>query len=295
MLRILKDERGHARQAAHNATHTRAEISTAARPFSGSSNLSTPGTSTPAASSSAAASDDEAAAATAQLISAKAHRDRLLAFQSQNARRTRIHDEAADFETPDAGTSQWASASERALQLKRQQKVLREQEWSAKPEYERKRMVVSLEIKNGKAVKTVRRVDDAAARAALVGIGAEEDGDGEGDDDEAEEIGAEAQGAARDGRGRGTFSRNPLLGSLIRPVYKSAGAGASSQEVQKGKGPVSGEGKVLRTQTTGWRRVQDDSTDNEAMILDGGAYGAGAANIQDRVLGAEEHAVGVGA
>jgi len=292
MLRILKDERGHARQAAHNASHTRAEIAQATRPFSGSSNLSTLGATTPATSSRPTSSHTDDEAATAQLTSAKAHRDRLLAFQSQNARRTRIHDEAADFETPDAGTSQWASASERALQLKRQQKVLREQEWAARPEYERKRTVISLEIKNGKAVKTVRRVDDEAGRAAQVGLGS--DVDGNGDDDETDEIGAEAQGAARDGRGRGTFSRNPLLGSLIRPVYKSAEAG-SQVEVQKGKGPVSGEGKVPRTQTTGWRRVQDDSTDNEAMILDGGAYGAGAANIRDRVLGAEEHAVGVGA
>jgi len=157
-------------------------------------------------------------------------------------------------------------------------------------------MVVSLEIKNGRAVKTVRRVEDAAARAAAVGMGREGEGEGDEDEeDEADEIGAEAQGAARDGRGRGTFSRNPLLGSLIRPVYKSAEAGTTGAEVQKGKGPVSGEGKVLRTQTTGWRRVQDDSTDNEAMILDGGAYGAGAANIRERVLGSEEHAVGVGA
>lgn len=279
MLRSLKDERGRERQAAHNAAHTRPEISKAPRPFSpAAGSLSTPGMTPPALTtsntpiSSAPSSDDESS----NLARAKAHRDRLLAFQAQNARRTQIHDEAADFETPDAGTSMWASPQERALQLKRQQKILREQEWNARPEYEKRKMVVSIDIKGGKAVRTMRPVetpDFDAMHADESDVGADDYDD--------------VLPGKSDERSKGTFSRNPLLGGLIRPVYNKA----EGAEVGKGKGPV--EAKETRKQQTGWRRVQmDGDEDNEAWILDGGAYGGGNA---DRVLGAEEHAVGSGA
>jgi len=67
----------------------------------------------------------------------------------------------------------------------------------------------------------------------------------------------------------GAFSRNPLLGALIRPTIQIEGKG-------KGKG---GERKQA------WRRVQDDNDDNEQWILDGGVYGG-------RTQGAEQDGCG---
>ncbi|KAJ9635518.1 hypothetical protein H2199_008521 [Coniosporium tulheliwenetii] len=129
MVRILKEERGREKMDANNQAQRRAEV---------------PGTPT---------SDSE------RLSAALAHRDKLLDYQAQNARRTRIHDEAADFETPSSGQSMWASPAERALQLKRQQKVLREQEWSARPEWEKRKVVASIDLVGGKVVKRMERAE----------------------------------------------------------------------------------------------------------------------------------------
>ena len=248
MMRVLKEERGKEKMDMNNASHKRADVARTARPFSA---LSTPDFSAPSSDAEEQQPD--------RLSAAKQHRDKLLKYQADNARRTRIHDEAADFETPDAGTSQWASPQERALQLKRQQKVLREQEWSARPDYERRQMVVSIDIVGGKAVKRMSKV--------------ERQRDPVSDDDE-ERLGAAPPPSQSHGLGGGggTFSNNPLLGGLIRPVYDRAG---------KGKEPA---GAVVEKQST-WRRVQDDNDDNEQWILDGGAFGG---RIDGRVLGAEE-------
>lgn len=82
-----------------------------------------------------------------QLDAAKAHRDRLLNFQAQNARRTRVVDEAADFETPNLASTIWMSPAQRALALKKQQRVLREMEEKARPEWEKKKTIMSLDIR----------------------------------------------------------------------------------------------------------------------------------------------------
>jgi len=248
MVRVLKDERGKEKMEANNASHKRAEVSKAARPFSA---MSTPAPSAPT-------SDSESEQ---KLSAAKQHRDRLLKFQADNARRTHIHDEAADFETPDAGTSMWATPQERALQLKRQQKVLREQEWSARPEYEKRRVVVSIDIVGGKAVKRMTRVERPASPTT--------DEDHDAEDEDLSPPSAQQQSSSRGG----TFARNPLLGALIRPVYNRE---------DKGKE------KPAEKRST-WRRVQDDNDDNEEWILDGGMYGD---RVDGRVLGAEEHARG---
>jgi len=268
MLQTLKTERGKERQQAHNAQHTRPEVSKAPKPFSVNTSLSTPGVTPPHTAGATPAQSEDEDENTASLLRAKEHRDRLLAFQANNARRTRIHDEAADFETPDAGTSMWASPQERALQLKRQQKILREQEWNAQPEYEKRNMVVSIDIKDGKAVKTMRRVEKPRFDQV------------QEDEDDYDDVSVEDKG-----RGTGQFSRNPLLGGLIRPVYNKA-AGAA---IEKGKSPAAA--KEVRTQTTGWRKVQDFQDDNEAWILDGGAYG-GSESTADVSLGAEERPFG---
>jgi hypothetical protein len=239
MVRVLRDERGKEKMVANNASQKRAEVSLAPRPFS------TPRSTTPVSSNPASDVESE----TEKLAKAKRHRDKLLAYQAQNAKRTQVYDEAADFETTTAGLSMWASPQERAMQLKRQQKALREQEWNARPEYEKRKVVASIDL-SGK--KLVRRM--AAAERPTTP---------ESDDEPPKPTtGPVEHGAISSGSG--AFARNPLLGSLIRPTIKVEGA--------KGKDK---EGEKKQT----WRRVQDDNDDNEQWILDGGVYGNRADNV----------------
>ena len=184
-----------------------------------------------------------------KLDAAVAHRNKLLAFQAQNAQRTRVVDEAADFETPNVGSTQWMSPAQRALALKKQQKILREMEEKAKPEWEKKKTVLSLDIKSGRVVRSYHAAPSAAATP---------------DDEEEKEIEDVAMpGVQNETPATGAaFSKNPLLasGGLMRPIWKSPTAG----DVGGGKNK-----EVRRT----WRRVQDDNDDNEQWILDGGAHG----------------------
>lgn len=239
MIRSLKEERGKERMDVNNSAHRRAEVASAPRPFSSTSPDS----------------------ADATLARARQHRDKLLNFQAENARRTHIIDEAAEFETPTSGQSMWSSPMERAAQLKRQQKILREQEWNAKPEYEKRKMVVSVDIKGGKAVRRMAEMERPA------------------DDDDADDGLAPAEGAEVENYNsrQGRLSENPLMGGLIRPVWKGKGKDEAGDEIAD---------KENRTKDT-WRRVQDDQDDNEEWILDGGIYGG---NTSERRLGDEEHA-----
>ena len=245
MIDSLRQERGQEKMNLNNASHRRADLASQPRPFTNP----TPPTSSKTADKT--------------LDLAKQHRDKLLAYQAENARRTHIIDEAADFETPTSGQSIWSSPVERAAQLKRQQKVLREQEWNAKPEYEKRKVVVSVDLVGGKAVRRMGTVEKPK--------------DEEGDDDM--EAVTEHGNVAEGSSGGGAFSKNPLMGGLIRPVWK-------------GKGTAEGEGdedKENQPRKNMWRRVQDDDEDNEAWILDGGVYGG---NDAERRLGDEEHAFG---
>lgn len=242
MIRSLKEERGKERMDVNNASHRRAEVASSPRPFS------------------KPVSDG----ADATLARAREHRDKLLNFQAENARRTHIIDEAADFETPSAGQSMWSSPMERAAQLKRQQKVLREQEWNAKPDYEKRRMVVSLDIQGGKAVRRMTPLERPP------------------EEEEPDDGATFSTATADDGHtsGLGAFSKNPLMGGLLRPIWKGKGTAERVDSV--------GEDKENRKQSR-WRRVQDDDDDNEAWILDGGVYGGSA--WEGRV-GDEERACG---
>jgi hypothetical protein len=233
MVRVLREERGKEKMAANNAGQRRPDVSLAPRPFS------TPRSATPLSSNPGSDVEGE----NERLAKAKQHRDKLLAYQAQNAQRTQVHDEAADFETTHAGLSQWASPQERAMQLKKQQKALREQEWNARPEYEKRQVVASLNLVGGKLKK----------KYETKAVDRPQTPDSDGDMPEPAEAGKSSAMSS----GGGAFSRNPLLGGLIRPTIKID---------TKGKG-VEGE----RKQT--WRRVQDDNDDNEQWILDGGVYG----------------------
>ena len=242
MLLSLREERGKEKMEFNNSSHRRADVASSPRPFS----------------------KDVMDNANNSLAQARQHRDKLLNFQTENARRTHIIDEAADFETPSAGQSMWSSPMERAAQLKRQQKILREQEWNAKPEYEKRKMVVSVDIKGGKAVKRMTAVErtpdvDSGEDTALANDALADQGDPEK---------------------RAVFSKNPLMGGLIRPVWKG--------KDRKGETTARSEDKENGAKTS-WRRVQDDDDDNEAWILDGGIYGG---NSGERRIGEEEHAYG---
>lgn len=160
----------------------------------------------------------------------------------------------------------WSSPVERAAQLKRQQKVLREQEWNAKPEYEKRKVVVSVDLVGGKAVRRMGTVERAR-----------DDEEREEDIEQATENGNATQGSSAGGGG--AFSKNPLMGGLIRPVWKGKSTAEAGGEDKENNQP--------RKNT--WRRVQDDDDDNEAWILDGGMYGG---NDAERRLGDEEHAFG---
>ncbi|EEP79651.1 conserved hypothetical protein [Uncinocarpus reesii 1704] len=93
----------------------------------------------------------------AKLEAAKAHRDKLLSFQAHNAQRTRVVDEAADFDMPTSASTQWMTPAQRALALKKQQRLMREMEERNRPEWERRSVVMSLDIKKGKVVRTFER------------------------------------------------------------------------------------------------------------------------------------------
>lgn len=250
MVRSLREERGVEKMSLHNASQRRADLTQTPRPFSTPSNLDPlPSTST----------------ADTTLTHALHHRDKLLSYQSDNARRTHIIDEAADFETPSAGQSMWSSPEQRAAQLKRQQKALREQEWNARPEYEKRKVVVSVDLVGGKAVRRMGEVERPR---------------------EKDEVVADKK-MAQGGKSRdGTFSQNPLLGELIRPTWKRAhqDGHVDNELEQKVSEAESGiEDKENVPKRGAWRRVQDEDDDNEALILDGGVYGRG--EVEERACG----------
>lgn len=197
---------------------------------------------------------------------ALAHRDKLLAFQAQNAKRTTVRDEAADFDVTRGG-SMWATPEERAMELKRQQKLLREMEWNAKPEYEKRQQVVSIDLAGRKVLKKTVRVERPPTPDPVEGDQEEEDDDYYGSGS-----GRTDGTTAPSSGGGGAFSRNPLLKGVIKPVWEPKGKGAEL------------EGRKDRV--TRWRRVQDDLNDNEGVILDGGIYG-GSGGGATRAVGDE--------
>jgi hypothetical protein len=229
MIRALKEERGQERMSAHNAAISHSGRGT---PLFGSSR-GTP-----------ESSGDEALTAAAK---ARAHRDKLLAYQRENTQRTRVHDEAADYDmTVTPGATQWMSPVQRAAALKKQQKYLRELEEANKPEWEKKKTVMSMSIRDGKLVRTYETVKKNVPEER------------EEADDVEDQNGQES---SRNQKGGG-LGQNPLLssGGLIRPIW-------TAPDDQKGKGKAEA---TKRRQT--WRRVQDDN-DNEQWILDGGIHG----------------------
>ena len=254
MIRTLREERGRERMEANNASHRRAEVSKTPRAFA-TANTTISSSSSPSSSLSAA----------------EQHRDRLLSFQESSAQRTRIIDEVADFETPSAGLSMWATPQERALQLKRQQKVLREQEWMAKPEYEKRQVVVSIDLKGRKVVKKINEVERPASYD-----------DGDDNKDDGLELPDSSTQSPSIPNGGSKLSNNPFLGKLIRPTYpinQGKAVGTQGGEARAEKGDDDNDHPRLHA----WRRVQDDLDDNEQIILDGGIFGR-SQDVDDQLL-----------
>ncbi|PSR77106.1 hypothetical protein BD289DRAFT_445837 [Coniella lustricola] len=257
MIRELKVERGREKQAADKQAHRRPDVASAPRPF------------TQARTGFEHEADSNTTSSSEAERRAREHRDKLLTFQAQNARRTTVRDEAADFDVSLAGGgsgSMWASPEERARELKRQQKLVREMEWNARPDYEKRQQVVSIDLVGGKVIKKMAAKERPPTPEEIL-------------DDNGHDHGHNSAFATTTGRtgsagsavlsqtdgnkrtaGGGAFSKNPLLGGMIKPVYDA-----------KGKG-VALEGRKDRA-TPRWRRVQDNMDDNEGVILDGGIYG----------------------
>lgn len=231
MIRALKEERGVEKMATHNASFARS------------------GGGTPVFGTTPDTSGDEGSSAA---VRARAHRDKLLAYQRENVQRTKVHDEAADYDmTLTPGATQWMTPTQRAVALKKQQQYLRELEEDSKPEWEKKRTVMSMSVKNGKLVRSFERQKVTSTPAIEI-------------NEDIVKKEAEADEQRSHSGGTGAFSNNPLLvsGQLIRPVWKP-------------KEGDTGAGKAARERKSVWRRVQDDNEDNEQWILDGGLRGHG--------------------
>ncbi|KAK4175260.1 hypothetical protein QBC36DRAFT_331848 [Triangularia setosa] len=238
MIKELRADRGREKMAADREAHKKADVAGTPRPFT-------------------RARDPTIAEA-----HALAHRDKLLAFQAQNAQRTTVRDEAADFDAT-VGGSMWATPEERALALKKQQKLLREMEWNAKPEYEKRQQVVSIDLSGRKVFKKMAKIERPPTPVDVNDV-EDEYGYGGYVVDETHDSKGKGQG--------GAFSKNPLLSGVIRPVYDLKGKG---EEL---------EGRKDRA--TKWRRVQDDLENNEQVILDGGIYG-GSSGLRVGTVGDE--------
>jgi len=96
------------------------------------------------------------------LLKAQANLDNLLNFQSNSAERTKIIDQASDFEIPTGSNlSMWSSSVEKALQLKKQQKQMRKLEKKQKELVGRGKKVMEMSIgKDGKVIMKERLVQD---------------------------------------------------------------------------------------------------------------------------------------
>ncbi|CCC14186.1 hypothetical protein SMACR_09042 [Sordaria macrospora] len=250
MIKELKTERGREKMAADRAANRKADVGAVPKPFARPRGYGDEYEDAPTLQEAAAKIQAQQQAQSAKQKAIE-QRDKLLNFQAENAQRTTVRDEAADFDVSAMGGSMWASPEERALALKKQQKLMREMEWNARPEYEKRQQVVSIDLVGKKVLRKVTTVQRPATP--------------ESDPEENNQPSVHHVAPTQRTSGGGAFSKNPLLGGMIKPVYEPADS--------KEKGVEQLEGR--RDKSTRWRRVQDDRDDNEAVILDGGIYGGG--------------------
>lgn len=86
--------------------------------------------------------------------------NRLLGYQDSSAVRTHIIDQASDFDLPGAGPNKWATATEQAEQLKKQQRMLKKQKKRNDRMQGRGGQVLSIDLKGKKVVMRAAREDE---------------------------------------------------------------------------------------------------------------------------------------
>lgn len=107
------------------------------------------------------------------LLKAQERLETLLNFQATGAERTKIIDNASDFEMPNSSSgNMWLSPVERALHLKKQQKQLRKHDGIKSARSGRGNKTVEMVIKNGKVTMVEKQT---------TGNPTEDDGEDDGD------------------------------------------------------------------------------------------------------------------
>lgn len=214
-------------------------------------------------------------AATTTLSAAEAHRDRLLSYQRETTSRTTIRDEAADYDATPTGPAgnRWLDVRERALALRKQQRILAEREWEGSGEWEKRRVVVALEGEEGGKLKGVRRMEEierpdfaAEAEEALQG---DEDG-AQGGEPSSAAWEEKNEGNDKD-KGKGKAKRdmhaNPLGKRLIVPIWRPANAVPVEQDpgTEEERKAAREERRKERRAARGqaWSRIQDGPADDE--------------------------------
>ncbi|KAJ8100912.1 hypothetical protein POJ06DRAFT_84017 [Lipomyces tetrasporus] len=76
----------------------------------------------------------------------------LLSFQANSVQRTRIIDNASDFELPGSGSERWLTTAERAMQLRKQQRTMKQMEALDRKRNGRGKRVISIDLRGNKIV-----------------------------------------------------------------------------------------------------------------------------------------------
>ncbi|KAK9385018.1 hypothetical protein V1515DRAFT_631172 [Lipomyces mesembrius] len=76
----------------------------------------------------------------------------LLSFQANSVQRTRIIDNASDFDLPGTGSDRWLTPAERAMQLRKQQRTLKQMEALEAKRNGRGKRVISIDLRGNKVV-----------------------------------------------------------------------------------------------------------------------------------------------
>ncbi|KAK9323607.1 hypothetical protein V1517DRAFT_319837 [Lipomyces orientalis] len=84
----------------------------------------------------------------------------LLSFQANSVQRTRIIDNASDFELPSSGSERWLTTAERAMQLRKQQRTLKQMEALDRKRNGRGKRVISIDLQGNKIVADVHSETD---------------------------------------------------------------------------------------------------------------------------------------
>lgn len=163
-----------------------------------------------------------------ELVKAEERLEMLLNFQDNGTERTKIIDNAADFESPLTSGSLWASPLERALQLKRQQKQAQRLDELEKQRTGRGEVKVDLIIENGKAIMRRTNVEDSFYEE-----------DNLSDDEDIKEMKKQARKAAEEKQDSDVlpyYDYNEISKSYVKPTYlgEAVGQGGKNEETTGG-------------------------------------------------------------